>query len=278
VYTIIKVDIAHFQHIANTHYSIKRLELYRPFYAIAIGERFLPLWFNKKLRPSQETAIILEKFHMKTETYTPAQLGKLMKTLAEHGVTTEHFQTVMGSGLVSDIFAPGAKIANRLAVRQALGLGALPSEPGRHVVNYGMSHDEMVTAGNYDWKDSAITAARFPVKGEGEVEYEDTLFHFDRSISSADAIKEIENADKEHPWAPAKSENLLAYGAKNPEEQRKYPIIGLGSVARVGGDRYVLCLYGGGSERDLGLLWFDGDWRAGYRFLAVRKVSRPSAR
>ncbi|MEI6553201.1 MAG: hypothetical protein WCO09_01410, partial [bacterium] len=81
--------------------------------------------------------------------------------------------------------------------------------------------------------------------------------------------------DLENPWEPAKIENLLAYGAKNPEEQRKFPIVGLGSVGEVGGYRYVPCLRRYVSRRDLGLGCWDGGWRDYYRFLAVRKI-KPS--
>lgn len=216
---------------------------------------------------------ILERFHLKT--YTPAQMQKFMEVVPPD-TSLERFQAVLGSGLIADIFHADAQIANRLAVRQALGLGALPSTPGCHIVNYTLDLDAMITVGNYDWKNGDITSARFPIAGEGQAEFEDTLFHFDRSISSEDAIKEIVAADTKNPWTPAKTENTLAYGAKNPEEQRKYPIIGLGSLAEVDGHRRVLCLGKGGSERYLVLLWFDGDWLAGCRFLAVRKVSRPS--
>lgn len=210
-------------------------------------------------------------------TYTPGQLKKLMETLDQHGVTSERFEAVKNSGLISDIFHPQAKIANRIAVRLALGLGILPSEPGSHVVDYSQNLDEMVIAGNYDWKNKNITANRFSIVGKGRVEFEDTLFHFDRNISSENAAKEIIAADPKNPWEPAKIENVLSYGAKNPEEQRKYPIVGLGSVCRVNGNRSVPYLGRDGSERDLRLLWFGNDWSARSRFLAVRKVSRPLA-
>jgi hypothetical protein len=178
----------------------------------------------------------LERFHMKT--YTPAQMQKFMEVIPPD-TSLERFQAVLGSGLVSDIFHPEAKIANRLAVRQALGLGVLPSEPGSHIVDYSQSLEDMILAGNYDWKNDDITTKRFPIVGNGQVEFEDTLFHFDRNISSEEAVKLIVAADTKNPWEPAKIENVLAYGAKNPEEQRKYPIIGLGSVCEVRGDRRV---------------------------------------
>jgi hypothetical protein len=119
-----------------------------------------------------------------------------------------------------------------------------------------------------------ITSECFPIVGEGKVEFEDTLFHFDRDISSEDALAEIAKADPKNPWMPAKAENTLTYGAKNPEEQRKYPIVGLGSVAEVGGSSGVLFLREDGSRRRLYLGWFGHDWGSYFRFLAVRKVSK----
>jgi hypothetical protein len=104
----------------------------------------------------------------------------------------------------------------------------------------------------------------------GSVEFEARLFHFDRFISSEKAIESITcNAS----WEPAKIEHLLAYGATCPEEQRQYPIIGLGSVAVVRGDRDVPCLRRIVAARGLGLRWWDDYWDGTYRFLAVRKLS-----
>ena len=144
-------------------------------------------------------------------------------------------------------------------------------------VDYSMSLNKMISAGNYDWKNDDITAARFPVKGEGKVEFEAKLFHFNRNISSEAAVTHIKDADPQNPWEPAKTEHTLAFGAKYPEVQREYPIIGLGSVAEVGFDRYVLGLDRDGSERYLDLDDLGGDWYAYCRFLAVRKVSQASA-
>ena len=139
-------------------------------------------------------------------------------------------------------------------------------------VDYGMSLDDMIDAGTYYSSAGYITAKRFPVQGEGVVQYQATLFHFDRRISSEDAVAAIKADDRQNPWEPAKIEGLLAYGAKNPEEQRRYPIVGLGSVVRVLGDRSVPCLYWHTAERSLDLgLWDDG-WDGFCRFLAVHKL------
>ena len=194
------------------------------------------------------------------------------------GTSVDRFQAVLGSGLVADIFHADAQLANRLAVRRALALGALPSTPGSHIVDYDMNLEAMIAAGNYDWKNDDINAKRFPIVGKGKVEFEDTIFHFDRDISSEDAVKEIIAADTKNPWEPGKIENILAYGAKNPEEQRKFPIVGLGSVGKVRGNRCVPDLYGGDSGRSLYRAWWGRDWHADFRFLGVRKkVSQASA-
>ena len=145
-------------------------------------------------------------------------------------------------------------------------------DPELITVDYAMSLEEMIRAGHYDWENDNLTAKRFPIKGEGKVDLEVKLFHFDRSISSEDAKRTIE----ESGYQVAQTEHLLAYGAKNPEEQRKYPIVALGSVGKVHGDHFVPYLGKDGSERYLRLGWWDSDWHYHCRFLAVRKVTRTS--
>ncbi len=141
-------------------------------------------------------------------------------------------------------------------------------------VDYNKSLEQMIASGNYDWKNSDLTASRFPVIGEGIVEYEFKYVHPNQAVSSETAVDLIKKEDSENPWEPAKVEHLLAFGAAFPDEQRKFPIVGLGSVGEVGDDRRVPCLYRYDSRRVLYLYWWDYDWYSGYRFLAVRKVTR----
>ncbi|WP_142252685.1 hypothetical protein [Bradyrhizobium sp. UNPF46] len=140
-------------------------------------------------------------------------------------------------------------------------------------IDYGMSVDDMIDAGAYYSSAGYITAKRFPVQGEGVVQYQAKIFHFDRRISSEDAVAAIKADDRQNPWAPAKIEGLLAYGAKNTEEQRQYPIVGLGSVVKVRGDHSVPCLYRYDAERSLDLGLWNDSWDGFCRFLAVRKLS-----
>ena len=136
-------------------------------------------------------------------------------------------------------------------------------------VNYCLSLKNTISAGKYDSVDPDINDKNFPIERHGHEEVEAKLVRFNRNIGSEDAIKEL---DKMKPsLRPANLAELLAFGAKFPDEQRKYPIVALGSVWRRTYGRYVASLWGGVDGRGLGLGWFDSAWSAYYRFLAVRK-------
>jgi len=144
-------------------------------------------------------------------------------------------------------------------------------------VDYDQTLEQMIAAGRYNWENSDITGERFPIKGRGKIEFWARYFHFNREISSENAVEKIKAEDPTNPWAPAQAAHLLAFGATNPDEQRKYPIVGLGSVAKVHGNRYVPYLHRDDARRYLGLDWWSYDWDPIYRFLAVRRVSVPQS-
>ncbi|MDB5265339.1 MAG: hypothetical protein JWM39_52 [Parcubacteria group bacterium] len=205
---------------------------------------------------------------------TAGQAKHSLTILEQQGLTAADYAKLHDGYLAALAQAAKAGTLPELKTfRAMLKLTAVMPESFRLTVDYGQTLEQMIAAGNYDWKNDDLTAKRFPIKGDGIVEFEVCLFHFDRMIESKDAIKAIEAADSTNPWAPAKTEHLLSFGIAFPEEQRKYPVIGLGSVARVGGYRNVPGLWEYGSERDLRLYWFEGEWGGLCRFLAVRQVS-----
>jgi hypothetical protein len=114
----------------------------------------------------------------------------------------------------------------------------------------------MIAAGRYDWTNVNITLNFFQVEGNGAVEFEGVLFHFGGGVSSDEAKKQIEAAGYE----VGKIEHILCFGANYPEEQRKFPIVGLGSVSGIGG-----------SNRGLNRSWWGSDWPSHCRFLGIRK-------
>jgi hypothetical protein len=135
-------------------------------------------------------------------------------------------------------------------------------------VDYGQSLADMIKAGKYDWVNDNITKENFPVNGQDKQEVEVLLFHFNRVISSDDAIAEMNKAG----YRPARIEELLALGACQPELQKQFPIVALGSAwRRPSGYRIVPCLVSDGSGRRLDLDDFEGGWDGSDRFLVLRK-------
>lgn len=134
-------------------------------------------------------------------------------------------------------------------------------------VNYDLRLEAAVKAGKYDWVDGYISDKHFPSKRSGLAEIGIQLVHFNKVMSSKDILKELD----EMGLRPAELSELLAFGAKYPDEQRKYPIVALGSVWHGWYDcQYVPCLERCGGKRGLDSRFAYG-WNECNRFLAVGK-------
>ncbi len=98
-------------------------------------------------------------------------------------------------------------------------------------VDYTSTMTEMIDGQKwYVERSSSFFAALFPISGNGLVEVEYKLFHFNdyTYTDSFSASREMRVAG----YQPAKIEYLLAFGEKNPEEQLTNHILGLGSFAQ----------------------------------------------
>lgn len=128
--------------------------------------------------------------------------------------------------------------------------------------------EQMGATGRYDWQHPAINNEHFPLTGTGKVAVNLELIHFNCDINANHALKEIDARG----YRLATIAELLALGVSQPELQRQFPIIALGSVWQdANGDRYVAYLYGNAWKRRLDLLLVE-DVRARLcRFLVVRK-------
>jgi len=141
---------------------------------------------------------------------------------------------------------------------------------GRHnvVVDYGMSLADMIDIGRYDWKNNDIMTKHFPISGSGTSETEIVLFQFNKGMSTDAVLAELDKRGFRAATLP----ELLALGADQPELQRQFPIIALGSVwRRPDGNRNVACLGRRDAERFLLLDWYEFVWCGVCRFAAVRK-------
>jgi len=128
--------------------------------------------------------------------------------------------------------------------------------------------EELTAEGKYDWSNRNVTSKNFPrSKGGTGMEKDIALFHFRKTMTSEQVIAEMEKEN----YRPATCQELLALGIAQQELQRDFPIIALGSVCVLDGNRCVAVLYGGAVGRSLRLYWFDDDWDDVCRFGAVRK-------
>lgn len=157
--------------------------------------------------------------------------------------------------------------ALRKALREALFSSGEMEENNVLLVNYDFTVESLVKKGKYGWSNPSISSKKFPTKFSEQHKVETKLF-FDYTTYSEDIIVEM----KKQGFRPAELHELLTYGIKNPEEQRKYPIIALSSPLRFWRpSRQVAYLGNDRKGRVLDLYYFDTDWHKGCRFLAVRE-------
>lgn len=125
--------------------------------------------------------------------------------------------------------------------------------------------EQLVKASKYDYANSNITQSNFPLES---VHPEVEIVKIGKYLTTEEVLAEL----SKQGFSPATMTDLLHFGIQYPDEQRKYPIVALGSVwARPIGNPNVGYLYGNSDNRRLDLDWFNAQWGADYRFLAVRK-------
>lgn len=197
---------------------------------------------------------------------------KILQLIAQKETPGNQVQSVLESGLLSDLLDANLGSVDRDAVRQVLGLkplgicGTITSYPV--AINYDRSVEDGVKAGNYDWKNDDITSKNFLSQKSGTKEAMVELFHYGKDMSTDKVLADL---DKQG-YRPTTLKELLALGEKHPDLQREFPIIGLGSVWQYSnGYRYCPYLYWDGSERYLDLYWVGNRWYDCCRFAAVRK-------
>lgn len=138
----------------------------------------------------------------------------------------------------------------------------------RLVVNYDESVETLVKRGKYDWTNDSITSKNFPTKRTGTSEVVVELVYLNRAVSTDEALAELDRMG----FRPAELKELLVLGAEQPELQREFPIVALGSVWQYpDGDRRCAYLGRYADGRDLDLYWLGRDWYGHCRFAAVRK-------
>lgn len=133
----------------------------------------------------------------------------------------------------------------------------------------------MLAAGEYDDDciDPDITEKNFPVNPALFTTEGSKLFQLPKDMDIFE-INDWLDTQADQAYQLDGIEKLLAFGAENPEEQRKGPILGLGSSFEgPRGLRYFPYLDGSVSVRDVSLNCHDpaGEWGKHWRVLASPK-------
>ena len=126
---------------------------------------------------------------------------------------------------------------------------------------------QLIKKAKFDRVNPDITDKNFP---DNTKNFEKTeLIHFGKMMSSEEVLKKL----GEKNLRPATIKELVNFAIHNPEEQRKCPIVGLGSVWCLDGFQLAACLNERAGDRYLSLGWLGRVWVEYYRFLAVGKYS-----
>lgn len=120
----------------------------------------------------------------------------------------------------------------------------------------------LIKAKKFDWVNPNIEK-HFILEDVRGSDYR--LFSFNKSISSEDAIEEMNREG----YVAANLHELLLWEDWNDIDW----VVALGRTARVNGNLNVPCLLGRGAGRRLDLGWWDGGWPALWRLLGVRDSS-----
>jgi len=134
--------------------------------------------------------------------------------------------------------------------------------------NYDLSIADLIKACNLSWTNDDITDEHFVVSKVGREESKLVYVHLDRIATTREVLEYM----KENNLQPADIKQLLSFGKQNPDEQRKHPIVELGSLWRDSyGDLGAAFLGQGGGGRGLYLDYANPElqWFGGDRFLAV---------
>lgn len=176
-------------------------------------------------------------------------------------------------------------IVNGQAVSTATKIAAALSNPYTVPVNYGRKLKTAVKVGKYDWNNDYYDGQDWsdwktpdddPLevpKGRAAVEKELLLFHIgayfgdDKLHDTKEVLAAVAKLGLKAEAVP----ELLTFGEKNPDVQREFPVIALGSVwVDPHGDRRVAGLWSDADERCLSLHWFGYQWNPYYRILVSR--------
>ncbi|MFP4515008.1 MAG: hypothetical protein ACLFNO_03345 [Parcubacteria group bacterium] len=140
-------------------------------------------------------------------------------------------------------------------------------------VDYSRTLKEMIKFGNYDYFDKKINENNFPFPVDflgKKIKIYAKLLHFNEVIRGQEIIDRLNKT--EASFRPATLAEQLSFAQANPELQKDFPIVALGSIYRnIFRSLSVPVLFFDDYKRQLSLDWFESKWSPFCRFLIVHK-------
>lgn len=167
---------------------------------------------------------------------------------------------------IADLVVPaGSEVERPLADGEYLVPVAydMPRDKGKLEAEFSKDGVSDLFYGNYEWKNHSSCAEIDQTPGNRVM----LVKYFDRSTMSEVYIAEMNKLG----YRPATHLEVYAFAKANPELQRQFWIVALGSSAMGDDGHCVAVLDSESDERLLGHGWFDSEWALGHRFLFVRK-------
>ena len=99
--------------------------------------------------------------------------------------------------------------------------------------------NELLERCHFVWISKDITSKTFPrPRNAKKYRKKINIFHFDEHLSSEEVISRMSDLG----YKPATIWHLLYVSIKNPDIQRRFPVVSLGSSCLLDGLRYIPCL------------------------------------
>ena len=145
-----------------------------------------------------------------------------------------------------------------------------------HIVDGSLSCSDMIDGCMLGIFDRRINQKNFPFSSVTTDEWEFRVIQFAEDVFSEEVSSSLVDFNTGGPWQLAGIEHLLTYGKYHPDDQRRNPIVSLGSVGVIDRTQYVPCLDARHGLRYVDLHPWVKKWHKSNSFLIVRKkVAQP---
>jgi len=219
----------------------------------------------RKNKRNQEIGDVLSSFGFAFEVFKVIAHAVMAK-----GGNMQHLRRIVKEPAlqrgIADLIVPaGSEVERPLGENEYLvSVGYdMPRDKGKLESEFSKDGVSELFYGNYEWQPHSSCAEIDQTPGNRVM----LLKHFGRNTESEANIAEMDKLG----YRPATHLEAYAFAKANPELQRQFWIVALGSSPVRGGRRGVAVLRSGSGRRILGGGWFGRGWCSGDRFLFVRK-------